>query len=138
MIREAVTADSIAINAISKELGYKEQVQEVANDFIKTIIESDIDKLFVFEENEIRGWIHFFIANRVASTSFLEIGGLVVSSEFRKKGIGKKLVKYAIKWANERNLKTRVRCNSKRASSHEFYSAIGFSKTKEQYIFEIK
>jgi len=138
LFRKAVIADSIAINSVSKELGYKVQTQEIANDRIKVIIESDIDELFVFEDDEIKGWIHFFIANRVASPPFLEIGGLVVSSEFRRKGIGKQLVNYAIKWAKDRNLKTRVRCNSKRISTHEFYLAIGFSKTKEQHIFEIK
>ena len=138
MIREAVIGDSKAISAVSKELGYKELPPEITNDLIKTIIDSDLDKLFVFEENEIRGWIHFFIANRVASLPFLEIGGLVVSSDFQRKGIGRELVNYAINWAKERKLKTRVRCNSKRVSTHEFYLAIGFTKTKEQHIFEIK
>ena len=89
-----------------------------------------------FEDGLIKGWVHVFIANRVASSPFLEIGGLAVSSEFRREGIGRELVNYALKWANERNLKTRVRCNSKRMNAHDFYLAMGFTKAKEQYIFE--
>lgn len=137
MIRKALVADSIAINNLSKELGYKVEEQAIVNKRIRVIIESDIHELFVFDDGNIKGWIHAFVSNRVASPSFLEIGGLVVSSDFRRKGIGKELVNYVIKFAEEQNLKVRVRCNSTRASTHEFYLAMGFSKTKEQHIFEI-
>ena len=138
MIRKAVIADSKAITKVSRELGYKEYTQEIVSNHIKLIIESDIDELFVFDDGELKAWIHFFIANRVASPPFVEIGGLAVSFEFQRKGIGRKLVNHAIRWSTDRNLKTKIRCNSKRKSTHKFYSALGFSRTKEQYIFEIE
>lgn len=136
MIRKAVLADAIAINTISKELGYTTQSNDLTKNRIKIILESTVDELFVFEDEQIKGWIHFFIANRVASSAFLEIGGLCVSSEFRREGVGRELINHALKWANSRELKTRVRCNSKRMIAHEFYLAAGFTKLKEQYIFE--
>jgi len=138
MIRKAVRADAVAINAISKELGYEELTKEIADDRIKRILESETDDVYVFDEGQIKGWIHIFVANRIASPPFLEIGGLAVSSEFQRKGIGKQLVEYAISLAREQNMKTRVRCNARRTEAHEFYIALGLAKTKEQCIFEVK
>ena len=136
-IREAKKTDSEGINLLSLDLGYDIVSQEVANNRIVEILKSEIDNLWVFEEkNQIKGWIHLFIDNRVASSSFAEIGGLIVSSNNRREGIGKRLVEFAMQWAKANNLKIRVRCNAKRTDSHIFYKSVGFSSTKSQYIFE--
>ena len=138
-IREAKLTDSETINKLSIDLGYDIAPQEIADQRIGEILKSEIDNLWVYNENnQIKGWIHFFLANRVASSSFVEIGGLVVSSNCRKRGIGKQLVEHAMEWARTKNLKIRVRCNSKRNETHIFYNAIGFSNTKSQHIFEAK
>lgn len=136
MIRQAVIDDLNEIRTVSKELGYKDVSLDTAKYRLKTIIESDVDEIAVYDDQQVKGWIHFFVANRVASPSFVEIGGLVVSSQFRREGIGTALVHHVIKWAHARGLKTRVRCNSKRDSAHNFYTSVGFSKSKEQFIFE--
>ena len=136
-IREAKQVDSKAINIISIDLGYDIAPYDIADQRINNILKSKIDKLWVYsEDNQIKGWIHVFIANRVASSSFAEIGGLVVSSHFRRKGIGKHLAEHAMEWANINKLKIRVRCNTKRAETHLFYKAVGFSEIKSQHILE--
>jgi len=90
------------------------------------------------DNSQIIGWLHAFLALRVASASFVEIGGISVLSSRRKKGIGRGLIFQAQSWAAESGLALRVRCNSLRGETHRFYGAVGFSRVKEQYVFEIK
>lgn len=138
-IREAVESDAAAINALNHDLGYDMGSQEEAVSRIKKIIVSEFDQLWVFEENtKILGWIHCFIAVRAASPPFAEIGGLVVSAEYRRKGIGKQLVEVARRWARTKDLKLRVRSNMERKESHHFYHQLGFSKIKTQHVYEVK
>ncbi|NQY93459.1 MAG: GNAT family N-acetyltransferase, partial [Campylobacteraceae bacterium] len=92
----------------------------------------------VYENNGvIQGWIHFFIANRVASESFVEIGGLVVDSSVRREGIGKSLVEFVKHWAIKNKYKVKVRCNTKREETHIFYDSLGFENKKTQHVFQV-
>ncbi len=136
-IREAGNTDSYSINSLSPDLGYSTTTQETADKRIENILKSKVDHLWVFEaDNQIKGWIHLFTANRIASAPFAEIGGLVVSSKCRREGVGRRLVEYARQWAATNNLKIRVRCNAKRTDTHIFYKSVGFSSIKSQHIFE--
>ena len=136
-IRKATLNDSKVINQLSEALGYGVVSDDVARDRFQQILESDNDKVWVYEENgQVFGWIHAFMALRVASDPVIEIGGLVVDPAFRKRGAGRGLVKEAKQWADEQQLSLRVRCNAMRSDTHLFYQAIGFGKSKEQYIFD--
>jgi len=138
MIRPAVNQDFEKIDFLSQELGYEIETKEIVNKRLENIINSTIDYLMVYEdEGIIKGWIHFFIANRVASESFVEIGGLVVNPNTRREGIGRSLVEYTKNWSINNRYSIRVRCNSKREETHVFYSALGFSNKKTQFIFQI-
>ena len=136
-IRKARKPDFKAIKTLSADLGYDRVSQELSDERISVILESRRDHLWVLEEdNRVRGWIHLFIANRVASPSFAEIGGLAVASDHRRKAIGRELVKYAVQWAKKNGLKIRVRCNTGRKEALSFYRNVGFTKTKSQHVFE--
>jgi len=137
LIRDAKPADMPAINRLSAELGYALAPQDVAGQRVADILGSEVDHLWVFEaDNHIKGWIHLFVARRVASPPFAEIGGLVVSSDCRGKGIGRSLVTYAKAWAKTQGLIIRVRCNIKRNDAHLFYQKMGLSPKKKQIVFE--
>lgn len=133
-VREARLEDSVRINAVSRYLGYKEQSNEMARDKLSQILSSKTDNVYVAEHNGVVvGWLHLFLSLRLASPDFYEIGGLVVSPEYRRQGIGQALVAHV---ADRHNGKVRVRCNDKRVETHEFYEAIGFKGIKVQRIFE--
>ncbi len=137
-IREATRNDSEAIIRLSKNLGYHAVSQSVAEERVNIIIESKIDNLWVFkDDNQTFGWIHTFLAQRVASAPFIEIGGLAVASDYRRQGVGKRLVENVVLWAKTYNLKTRVRCSEQRTDTHLFYKSLGFQNTKTQNVFEI-
>ncbi|WP_428741137.1 N-acetyltransferase family protein [Tenacibaculum sp.] len=136
IIRNAEIKDSESITELSNQLGYEAVNAEIQNR-LKKIAEHPENCIYVATQNEkVVGWIHGFYSMRVESDFFVEIGGLVVSDNFRKNGIGKKLVDKVIEWAEFKNCrKVRVRCNVIRTESHKFYEKIGFEINKEQKIF---
>lgn len=136
-IRIATIADSERINSLSLHLGYGSSPQDEADKRLRSLLKSTNDRLLVFEEsNLILGWIHIFKAHRVASAMFYEIGGLVVDPKARNQGIGRKLVEFVVEQSAAENIGLRVRCNSLRKETHKFYEKLGFSSTKEQYVFK--
>lgn len=136
-IREATLQDFESINYLSQFLGYKKLSDELAKIRLQNLLSSINDKIWVFEEeNSITGWLHIFIAYRVASAQFAEIGGLVVGLDCRRLGIGRALVQHAYNWAKVHGLNLRVRCNSKRQGVYEFYNSMNFQHKKTQYVLE--
>ena len=90
-------------------------------------------------DDRIVGWMHVFHALRVESQPFCEIAGLVVDEQFRGRGIGRRWIEHAKHWCKRKNCnRLRVRTNTKRTATHQFYSGVGFSLVKEQKIFEMK
>ena len=137
IIRQAYPDDSKAINRLSRSLGYTENSDSLARLWLNQILSSDNEKVWVFEKDaRIIGWIHAFRAHRVASAPFVEIGGMAVDPDNRRRGVGGRLIEQTMQWARKQKLSLRVRCNTEREATHEFYEAVGFTKVKSQYVYE--
>ena len=137
IIRSARASDSYSISQLSLLFGYPQESGDLASVRLNELINSDSDKVWVFEQHkQVLGWIHLFVAKRLASATFVEIGGLVVSADSRRQGIGRQLVERANSWAREKHLSLRVRCNAKRDDTCKFYRDINFSELKNQVVFE--
>jgi len=139
LIRSAEINDSESITELSNQLGYETKNEDIQNRLYKILKTADNCVYVAIERGKIVGWIHGFYSLRVESEFFVEIGGLVVSENHRKKGIGKNLVNKITKWSESKNCgKIRVRCNVIRKESHQFYENIGFKINKVQKIFNKK
>jgi GNAT superfamily N-acetyltransferase len=137
IIREAQILDSESIAQLSIELGYEQNSVIETENRLNYLLQSKNDKVYVaIQDSIILGWIHAFISYRLESDPFTEIGGLVVSSNCRGQGIGKLLVSKINSWSEKLEYNIRVRCNSKRTSSHKFYEKIAFNNIKTQHVFE--
>lgn len=134
-IRVATIEDAEQINRVSAHLGYQQSSNEAAGKRLAEIMESTSDHVWVYEEEgEVKGWLHLFVALRLASPGFAEIGGLVVAPSRRRSGIGRKLVERALEWSKASNLELRVRCNASREEANRFYRSIGFESLKTQQV----
>ena len=136
-IRVAEIADVPIITTLSGQLGYESSDLQTEKR-LKTLIKAKENAVFVATQStsEVIGWIHVFITHRVESDSFGEIGGLVVSKNFRGQGIGKKLLFAAQEWLRQNEIgKIRVRSRTERKKGHKFYFKMGFLKEKEQVVF---
>lgn len=136
VVREATITDSDAICRISsKDLGY--DCEEL---FVKERLEKlDIKREVVYVaelDGAVAGYVHAEVYNLLYFESMVNILGLAVSSECRRQGAGKALMKRVEEWAKERGIKE-IRLNSggSRKEAHEFYRAIGFDDEKVQIRF---
>jgi len=137
-VREATVEDIKDINSVSAHLGYSPSSAVMTESQIKDILDSKSNFLWVcLDEETIKGWLHLFVALRVASPTFLEIGGLVVKESSRRQGIGNKLVNEAMLFSKKTKLSLRVRCNSERKVANQFYKDLGFKNSKNQNVHEI-
>lgn len=138
-VRQAEQKDYKAINALAEGLGYESVDDQIALSRLIILLKSENDQVWVYErDKELVGWIHTFIAFRLASKAFLEIGGLVVNAKHRRSGIGSKLVHFVIDDADKKGLQVRVRCNISREGTLNFYKSLGFQSLKSQNILEIE
>lgn len=135
-IREATIEDAFAICNIScVDLGY-----DCSCEFVSTRI-SNLDKgrekVFVAEVNGIvAGYIHAEKYQTLYFEPVINILGLAVSSEFRRHGIGRMLLKYTESWANEVGInKIRLNSGASRKEAHSFYRAMGYNNEKGQIRF---
>jgi len=122
---------------LSEKLGY-EVTRAAARRHLRAIRASDSDLMIVAEDpaSAVVGWLQAHAAHIMESGFRVEITGLIVSAEARRRGIGRSLVMAAERWA--RRISARavvVRSNVQRLESHAFYPALGYNQTKTQTVY---
>lgn len=138
-IRKATIEDVAIISQLSEQLGYKASVEDTQHRL--SILEGDINNIVLVatDDDIVIGWIHIFKTIRIESGAFTEIGGLVVDTHHRGKGIGRLLVQQAVQWTKHLGLSSlRVRTNTIRMDTHRFYENCGFTELKSQKVFGLK
>jgi len=135
-IRNASLTDSGSVAELTGQLGYQSDHRAI-QERLGGLLEQEEDCVFVALDTEkVVGWVHGFYSRRIESEPFVEIGGLVVSGNYRNKGIAKLLVEEIYMWARTLACKKiRVRSNTIRKPAHGFYMKLGFEFEKEQKIF---
>jgi GNAT superfamily N-acetyltransferase len=131
--RHYQNSDLVTLQSLILELGYNVGT----HDLEKNIHEINLrgGAIFVAEVNEeIVGSICMIIDARLAEGVYAEIVSLVVTKNYRGKGIGKQLVNQAELWARKYVNKLRVRANVTRNDAHKFYKSLGFKESKEQKV----
>ncbi|RDV15000.1 GNAT family N-acetyltransferase [Pontibacter diazotrophicus] len=138
-IRKAASEDATAINNLAWQLGYTPTVEATA-ERIHAITADKTHCAFVAEASgEVIGWVQAFCAIRLESEPFVEIGGLVVDVNARGTGVGRKLVQQVMVWSAQQPVsKIRVRTNTTRLETHQFYQKFGFEENKEQKVYDLK
>ncbi len=136
-IRTASQEDVDQIAVLCQQFDYSVEPDNVKQTLAKVFSGSDQQVVVAVDGQTVLAWIHVFIADRIESESFAEIGGVVVDQHYRQQGIGAALFANVAEWAKTKGYrKLRVRCADQRKSAHDFYLAQGMSKTKTQYIFD--
>jgi GNAT superfamily N-acetyltransferase len=93
------------------------------------------------DNGKLCGWLQAHASHVIESGFRVEIVGLVVADDARRKGIGRQLVARAEQWATGIGAKTsNVRSNVLRQEAHLFYPSLGYhlKKTQAAYRKELK
>jgi len=132
--REITLSDASAAAELSGELGYPVS-PEVMQQRIASLSADHVVYVACLD-GEVVGWIDVSLTHHLQSDPRAEIGGLVVSSKVRSRGIGRVLVSRAEQWAVERGLKSVVvRSQIAREAAHNFYLREGYARTKTSAVF---
>lgn len=136
-INRAGVADATAIAELSGQLGYPTSIRQ-AEGRLAAILESKSHAVFVARlDNQVVGWVHVFLAPRLESDPFAELGGFVISEAHRRRGIGRRLLARAEEWSIGCGVATlRVRFRSDRNETRTFYENLGFVSKKKQDVFD--
>ena len=137
-IRNAVPEDATSLADLSTQLGYPSSSRQAA-DRLAVILRSSEHLVLVacLPDGIVVGWMHVFVALRVESDTFAELGGFVVTEQHRGRGIGRSLLVAGEGWVRRRGIKKlRVRTRSTRRDAQAFYEQLGFSQTKEQQVLD--
>jgi GNAT superfamily N-acetyltransferase len=134
--REIIATDAEPAARLSGELGYPVSSEEMKRRIESLARVPDHAVYVACISGEVIGWIHVQVAHHLQAESRAEIGGLVVSSEARSRGIGRRLVAVAEEWALQQGLKSIVvRSRATREAAHRFYLREGYTQTKTSAVF---
>jgi len=129
-MRKAEKEDIDSLCDLMTELAGNNLSREGMLDRLEHVENSDIDYLFVCEEeNRILGLLGFRIRVNLEEVSkFGEISAIVVRPESRKKGVGRYMMDYANKLARELGCKGMwlVSGFAREEEAHKFYKRLGY------------
>jgi GNAT superfamily N-acetyltransferase len=136
LIREIALTDAQFAARLSTELGYPAEI-DIVRQRIAILRRSRHRVVYVAcISNTVIGWIEVYIAHHLSTGSHGEIGGLVVSSEHRSRGVGRKLIAQAERWVADQGIATMVvRSRISREAAHRFYLREGYSMIKTSAVF---
>ncbi|MDX1644540.1 MAG: GNAT family N-acetyltransferase [Thermoanaerobaculia bacterium] len=88
-------------------------------------------------EGDVVGFVHVFRSDRLDEEPFAELGGVIVAEAFRDRGVGRRLMRSAERWAQRSGCALlRVRSRADRGEAHRFYERVGYRRTKRQQVLE--
>jgi GNAT superfamily N-acetyltransferase len=135
-IREMAVTDAEAAAKLSEELGYPISANAMARriQIVRSLKDHVVYVACVSEA--VVGWIDVGIIHHLQAEPYGEIGGFVVSSDFRSGGIGRRLIAQAEQWvARQGIIRMIVRSQIAREAAHRFYLREGYSRTKTSAVF---
>lgn len=140
IIRDSEAGDYKSIASLIMELGYPATEVEVKERL--TLIDSDksLRTMVAEREGNVIGFIGLSKSYAYERNGcYIRITALVVSSNFRNQGVGRKLVQIAEAWATAEKA-TVILLNSgvNRNDAHRFYESQGFSLKGYSFCKELK
>lgn len=136
LVRTMIEDDAGGVAALSAELGYP-TAPELVRERLARIAETGTAACYAaVVDGAVVGWSHVYAVFLVSSPAYAELGGLVVSTASRRRGIGRALVRAAEEWArSEGYYELRLRSGLHRDEAHRFYSAVGYELAKTSHMF---
>lgn len=136
IIREAQDQDYEAIANLCEQLGYQTGSGDIPLR-LEQIGDLDHHAVFVAElDCNVIGWIHVYLCPLLVSPLQSQLGGLVVHSSQRGKGVGTKLLQRAEAWSRSRSCQyLTIFTNIIRVDTHKIYEHLDYQNIKTEHVF---
>lgn len=133
-----VLDDAPGLARLAGALGYGDDVA-VMRQTLGMVLQAEGHGVWLARLNDrMAGWIHVAPTLSLESGPGLEISGLIVDPDLRRRGVGLALVQAAIVWARERGAqRLRVRSRIEREGALAFYQRLGFELSKTQAVLDL-
>lgn len=130
IIREAKLEDISELLYLYEQLGYPSTREELEKRLQIIFAHADYQTLVAIKGHKLVGIIGLIKGYSYEhDVCYIKIAILVVDEDYRGKGIGKKLIQEAEKWAKLQDITT-ITLNSgnreERKSAHDFYQHLGY------------
>jgi 2-polyprenyl-3-methyl-5-hydroxy-6-metoxy-1,4-benzoquinol methylase len=126
-----------AVAQLARELGYRTSSEEIRERRGRATAPGEAAVVATDASATVTGWMHLQLTHSLHESAAVEIVALVVSSERRSQGIGRRLVEWALVWARDPGVsRVVVRSRVQRVDAHRFYTSVGFAVTKQSLGFE--
>ncbi len=131
--------DLPGVRDLALQLGYGAPLERLQARFAR-ILQRPEQALFVATRGgQVAGWLHAQSQHPLESDPYVEITGLVVAEDARRRGLGRALVERARSWALDLGYTALgVSSNVQRLEAHRFYPALGFRITKTQHTYTLE
>ncbi len=138
VIREAQLQDYKDINLLNKEdLGYDYSIEDTKKQ-LANLLNDPNHKIYVaVMKDYVTGYIHANNYDLLYERPLKNVLGIAVNANYRKNGIGKKLLTAVENWAKDTDaFGVRLTSGIARVDAHSFYRACGYIEIKEQKHFK--
>lgn len=137
LIRDFIVSDISCLTTLTKELGYPTTEAEMRERMAKIVSNENYRTIVAVNNEGIVGYCGMFLYDCWEhNEQVMRIEVLVVSSDARRLGVGKRLIESAEVWALEKGVKI-ISLNSgnreERESAHKFYPRLGFEARSTGY-----
>jgi GNAT superfamily N-acetyltransferase len=134
--RIARGSDATDLASLTAQLGYHVNPLELRARLSHILERSDHRFVVAEDRRQVVGWLHALVVEYVEANPFVVIGGLVVDTSSRRRGIGRMLMEHAETWAKEQRCSVvRLWSSAGRTGAHQFYERQGYKNIKTQYSF---
>lgn len=136
-IRRCMVSDANPIYELClRDLGYDFSPEQVEAN-VRRLIAQPTNLLLVAERgDEVVGFIHACNHDPIYAPPMKNIVAIAINPEYRKQGLGRKLVKAVEDWALETGAKgVRVNSGTEMNSALYFYKSMGYEYIRTQYNF---
>jgi GNAT superfamily N-acetyltransferase len=141
IIREATAADIFELTELMNELGYDTSQKEMEARFLNIQNHPDYTTFVATIDKQVTGMVgltknFFYERNGI----YVRVVALVINSQFRKRGIGKKLMKASEDWAKIIGADiVLLNCGNReeRSIAQRFYTKLGYQVKSSGFIKKI-
>ncbi len=129
--------DAEQVTGLTQELGYDMAVTDTRE---RILALAEGGAMFVaVARSEVVGWIQGLSRELLIYPTILEVGGLVVTENAQRQGIGKALLAALADWGREHgHTRMFVRSSIRRDGAHRFYESLGFKHEKTSHTFSME
>ncbi len=136
-VRAARPEDTERLAWLCGQFGYPVEA-EALSQRQQAIEESGDHAVYVAttHEGQVIGWVQICIRRLLLAGRLAEIEGLVVDQQYRRQGVGQRLVARAEDWARSQGCEgVQVRSNVLRPEAKGFYPALGYENYKMSRVY---